>query len=161
MKDFYISGYVQKTEVHNMDERSYCERCKYRCNPVVFCKASVFNVFIPLHVHFSGVLRMARRSFFTSGSLYLYCVCSFLFNLTWCLWFDLHTHLSLLVLFLRGCVTIRRWKYKRVPVTIVSKPHPTPRLTLISCFTLTHCCNSSRFTRPDDLHWSPVSLIHS
>lgn len=46
---------------------------------------------------------------------------SFWFSLTWWLWFDLHRHFFLLCFFLlRGCLTIRRRKCKRVPVAIVS-----------------------------------------
>lgn len=43
------------------------------------------------------------------------------------LWFDLHRHLFLLVLlfFFVAAITIRRWKCKRVPVTIVSTQSST------------------------------------
>lgn len=55
---------------------------------------------------------------------------SFWFSLTWWLWFDLHRHFFFYCAFfflLRGCLTIRRWKCKRVPVAIVSTvPLPTP-----------------------------------
>ncbi len=112
----------------------------------------VLNV-LTLHAHISGVVKNG------SATILYFCVsrydfCSFRFNLTRWLWFDLHRHsLSLLVLFLlRGCVTIRRRKCKRVPVTIVSTPPPPSFTPLLSNSSSVLTFLWDVFVVRDDLH---------
>ena len=116
---------------------------KARCNLISGRPLRLYHPsYLPhsrLHSHSWGPVRMAFCPFF----FFLVFRFNFPFDFNTVAVIDLHRHFFPLVLFLLcGCVTIRRWKCKRVPVTIVSTvPHPMPvsllrspaRMASLSC----------------------------